>query len=183
MIPFDQQRRSLLLALAGLGVGPLLPGVLPAGQASARRASVLDPTEGEHLVHFRDRGDIFIKLGSASGSANLAVGSQQVKLGTGIPIHRHATMEEAFHVLDGSGSVVLDDGRQSFEKGATIVIPKNTWHGFANPAHELLLLWIVTPAGLDGFFRETCSPPGAPAKPLTREQIRDIGLRHDTEFR
>ncbi len=36
--------------------------------------------------------------------------------------------------------------------------------GFANPDHEVLMLWIVSPAGLDGFFRETCSPPGAPPK-------------------
>ncbi|HEV2697510.1 MAG TPA: hypothetical protein VGU90_05920 [Terriglobales bacterium] len=43
--------------------------------------------------------------------------------------------------------------------------------------HELLLLWVVTPAGLDGFFRDTCSPPGVPPKQLTKEQIREIALR------
>jgi hypothetical protein len=41
----------------------------------------------------------------------------------------------------------------------------------------------VTPPGLDGFFRETCTPPGAPAKQLTREQIREIALKYGTEFR
>ena len=44
-------------------------------------------------------------------------------------------------------------------------------------------LWIVTPAGLDGFFRDTCSSPGVPPKQLTREQIRQIALKHNTEFR
>jgi hypothetical protein len=48
------------------------------------------------------------------------------------------------------------------EKGATIFIPENSWHGFANPDHELLLLWITSPAGLDGFFRATCNPTGVP---------------------
>jgi len=31
----------------------------------------------------------------------------------------------------------------SFEKGETIFIPQNSWHGFANHDHELLLLWVV----------------------------------------
>jgi quercetin dioxygenase-like cupin family protein len=183
MSSFEQQRRSLLFALGGLGVGPLLPGVLAAKQPGAKRGSVLGPAEGEHLVHFRDRGHIFIKLGSANGSPDLAMGTQQVMAGTGIPIHRHLKMVEAFYVLEGSGTVVLDDVRHPFEKGGTIFIPANTWHGFENPAHELLLLWIVSPAGLDGFFRNSCSAPGAPARALTREQIREIALRHDTEFR
>jgi hypothetical protein len=73
--------------------------------------------------------------------------------------------------------------RHPFEKGATVFISKNTWHGFENPEHELLVLWVVTPAGLDGFFRETCTPPGTPTKHLAREQIREIAKRYDTEFR
>jgi quercetin dioxygenase-like cupin family protein len=92
-------------------------------------------------------------------------------------------MDEAFYVLEGRGSVVLGDVRHSFEKGGTIFIPKNTWHGFENPDRELLLLWIVSPAGLDGVFREKCTPPGAPAKTLTRDRIRKIARKYDTEFR
>jgi mannose-6-phosphate isomerase-like protein (cupin superfamily) len=183
MDSFDQQRRSLLVAFAGLGISPILPP-LPAGaQPGVRQGRVLALAEGEHLVHFRDRGNIFLKLGVATGSLDLAVGTQQVMVGTGIPIHRHFRMEEAFYVLEGSGNVVLDDVRHAFERGASIIIPKNTWHGFENPCHELQLLWIVSPAGLDGFFRDTCSPPGAPAKSLSREQIREIARRYDTEFK
>jgi len=47
----------------------------------------------------------------------------------------------------------------------------------------LLVLWVVAPAGLDGFFRETCSPLGAPARQLSREQIREIARKYDTDFR
>ena len=93
-------------------------------------------------------------------------------------------MDEAFYVLEGRGNVALNEASHAFERGGTISIPKNTWHGFENPEHELLLLSIVSPAGLDGFFRDTCSPPGAPAKALSREQIREIALKkYDTEFR
>jgi quercetin dioxygenase-like cupin family protein len=144
---------------------------------------VLGADEGEHLIHFRDHGQIFIKAGSATRFDNLALGTQQVTAGAGVPIHRHLKMNEAFYVLEGSGVFILNDIRHSFEKGGTIFIAKNSWHGFLNPDQELLLLWIMSPAGLDGFFRETCSPPGQPPKQLTREQIKEIALKYATEFR
>jgi quercetin dioxygenase-like cupin family protein len=183
MNALEQERRSFLFGLAGLGITQLLPQGAAKAQAAAPHGYVLGATEGEHLVHFRDRGNIFIKLGSATGSENLALGTQQVMVGTGIPIHRHLKMDEAFYVLEGSGIFILNDVRHSFEKGGTIFIPRNSWHGFENPDHELLLLWVVSPAGLDGFFRDTCNPPGIPPKQLTRQQIKEIALKYDTEFR
>lgn len=172
-------RRSFLQTAGAAGVAAAVGQV---GTAAAQ-GFVLSATEGEHLVHFRDRGNIFIKVGSATGSDNLALGTQQVMVGTGIPIHRHFHMDEAFYVLEGGGIFILNDARHSFEKGGTIFIPKNSWHGFANPDHELLLLWVVTPAGLDGFFRDTCTPPGVPPRQLTREQINEIARKYGTEFR
>jgi quercetin dioxygenase-like cupin family protein len=183
MNAFEQNRRSLLLGLGSLGISPVVARSFDGAQPTPPQGYVLGASEGEHLVHFRDQGNVFIKLGLATGSDNLAFGTQQVMAGTGIPIHRHFQMDEAFYVLDGSGTFILNDARHLFEKGATIFIPKNSWHGFENPDHELLLLWVVTPAGLDGFFREICSPPGVPPKRLTREQIKEIALRYGTEFR
>lgn len=181
---FDWQRRSFLFALGGLGMSTMLGSEVSEGQAGAPAGFVLAPDGGEHLIHFRDRGNIFIKIGAATGSSGLAIGTQQVMAGSGIPTHRHLKMDEAFLVLEGSGAVTLNGVRQPFEKGASIFIPKNTWHAFENPDHELLVLWVVTPAGLDGFFRDTCSPVGAPPKQLSREQIREIALKkYDTEFR
>jgi quercetin dioxygenase-like cupin family protein len=175
-------RRSFLLQLGGLIITPAMLQGKAASQASAE-GFVHSADEGEHLIHFRDRGNIFIKVGAANGSDNLALGTQQVMRGTGIPVHRHPHMDEAFHVLDGSGIFTLNDAPHPFEKGSTIFIPRNTWHGFGNPDHELLVLWIVTPGGLDIFFRETCTPPGVPPKQLTRAQINEIALKYGTEFR
>jgi quercetin dioxygenase-like cupin family protein len=183
MNAFEQKRRSFLFTLGSLGISQVLPQDSALAQAAPRQGYVLAATEGEHLVHFRDHGKIFIKLGSATGSDNLALGTQQVMVGTGIPIHRHFKMDEAFYVLEGSGIFILNDVRHPFGKGGTIFIPKNSWHGFENPDHELLLLWVVSPAGLDGFFRDTCSSPGVPPKQLTREQINAIARKYDTEFR
>jgi quercetin dioxygenase-like cupin family protein len=183
MEKYEQKRRDFLLTVGGLSISQVLMQGLVEGQAAVRQGAVLGPGGGEHLIHFRDHGDIFIKVGAATGSDDFAMGTQQVMKGTGIPVHRHFKMDEAFYVLEGSGRVVLDDVPHPFEKGSVISIPKNSWHGFENPDHELLVLWVVSPAGLDGFFRETCSAPGAPEKGLGREQIREIARRYDTEFR
>lgn len=183
MIPLQQKRRSFLLGLAGLGISlPFLQGAMQA-QAATPQGYVLGPAGGEHLVHFRNPGNIFIKVDPTKGSGNLAFGTQQVPVGTGIPIHRHFEMDEAFYVLEGSGTFTLNDAPLPFEKGGTIFIPKNAWHGFANPDRELLLLWIVAPAGLEGFFRDTCNPPGVPPKQFTKAQINEIAGKYATEFR
>ena len=182
MNAFHQERRSFLLGLGALGMSQLLTGGNAEAQP-AREGYVLNATEGEHLIHFRDHGNIFIKIGSATGSDSLALGTQQVMIGTGIPVHRHFQMDEGFYVLEGSGILILDDVHHPFEKGATIFIPRNSWHAFANPDHELLLLWTVSPAGLDGFFRETCNPPGVPPKQLSREKVNEIASKYGTEFR
>jgi quercetin dioxygenase-like cupin family protein len=152
-------------------------------QTAAPQGYVLGATEGEHLIHFRDAGNIWIKAGPATGFDNFAMGTQQLPAGGGIPVHRHFRMDEAFYVLEGSGIFTLNDVPHPFEKGATIFIPRNAWHGFTNPDHEALLLWIMMPAGLDGFFRDTCAPPGMPAKQFTREQINEIGRKYATEYR
>ena len=183
MNPFEQRRRDLLVSLGGLGISPLLLESVAAAQAAGPQGFVLDASDGEHLAHFRDQGDIFIKFGAATGSENLAMGTQQVMAGTGIPVHRHFKMDEVFYVLDGSGIFMLNNVRRSFEEGATMFIPKNSWHGFENPDDELQLLWFVSPAGLDGFFRDTCNPPGMPSKHLTLLEIHEIALKYDTEFR
>jgi quercetin dioxygenase-like cupin family protein len=177
------ERRSLLAGAATLGIGDLLLAGGVCAQAAAPQGCVLAPAGGEHLIHFRDSGNIFIKVEPAKGSENFAMGTQQLPAGGGIPIHRHLKMDEAFYVLEGSGTFILDDVRHPIEKGATTFIPKNAWHGFANPDQELLLLWVMAPAGLDGFFRETCSPPGAPSKQVTRELRDEIARKYATEFR
>jgi quercetin dioxygenase-like cupin family protein len=171
MNALEAKRRSFLFGLGGL-VSQVLPLGMTRTQAEAPQGYVLSATEGEHLVHFRDHGNIFIKVGSVTGSDNLALGTQQVTVGAGIPIHRHFQMDEAFYVLEGSGIFILNDTRHAFEKGGTIFIPKNSWHGFANPDHELLLLWTMSPAGIDGFFRDTCNPAYRQSSSRGRRSMR-----------
>jgi len=178
---FNQQRRSVLLGIAGLGIGPAVIEGNARAQAAAPKGYVLGAMEGEHLI--QRGGSIFIKAAPSTGSAGLAMGTQQVLAGVGIPIHRHFQMDKAFYVIEDRGTFVLDDAHHPIEKGGSIFIPKNAWHGFENADRELLLLWIVAPPGLEAFFREVATRPGTPATPRTKEQLNEIAHKYGTEFR
>jgi quercetin dioxygenase-like cupin family protein len=145
------------------------------------QGSVIGPRQGEHLV--LRGGDIFINADPVGGCKGLAIGTQQVPVGVGIPIHRHFEMDEAFYVIEGRGTVILDDVRHPIEKGASIRVPKNTWHGFENHSDELILLWTVAPPGLEAFFREIAVRPGVQPTHRTKEQLNEIARGYGTEFR
>jgi mannose-6-phosphate isomerase-like protein (cupin superfamily) len=142
---------------------------------------VLGPGQGEHYV--LRGGDIVIRADPTRGASGLAMGTQQVLRGVGIPIHRHFQMDEVFHVIDGSGTFILDDVPHAIEKGASVFVPKTMWHGFENPDRELLLLWIVTPPGLDALFRAIATRPGVPPPTRTKDELNEIARRYGTEFR
>ena len=142
---------------------------------------VLGPTEGEHLI--RNAGSILIKVDPSRGSNNMALGTQQVPIRIGIQIHQHQEADEVLFVLEGTGFGILDDIHMSVEKGSAIYIPKGAWHGVENPDSELLLLWVVAPPGLEAFFRDVASAPGAPPKRLTSEQLNEIVQKHGMQVK
>jgi quercetin dioxygenase-like cupin family protein len=161
-------------------------GLISAQRASERQrvstqGYVLGPSEGEHLI--RNAGSIFIKVDPSKGSNNMALGTQQVPRRAGIRVHQHHEADEVLFVLEGTGFAVLGDKRMPIEKGSAIYIPKGVWHGVENPDSELLLLWVMAPPGLEAFFREVASSPGAPPKQLSREQLNEIARKHGMQLK
>lgn len=77
MIAIEQNRRSFLLGLGSIGTSRLLARGVPPAQAESRQGYVLGPTDGDHLVHFRDHGNVYIKIGSATDSDGLALGTSK----------------------------------------------------------------------------------------------------------
>ena len=142
---------------------------------------VLGPTDGEHLI--RNAGNILIKVDPSRGSNNMALATQQVPIHTGIQVHQHQEADEVLFVLEGTGFGMLGDARMPVEKGSAIYIPKGVWHGVENPDSELLLLWVVAPPGIEAFFREVASGPGASPRQLTREQLNEIAQKHGIQFK
>lgn len=150
-------------------------------QHVSKQGYVLGPPEGEHLI--RNAGSIFIKVDPSRRSNNMALGTQQVPIRAGIPVHQHNEADEVLFVLEGAGFGILGDTRMSVEEGSAIYVPTGVWHGVENPDSELLLLWVVAPPGIEAFFREVSSAPGAPPKQLTREQLNEIAQKHGMQFK
>ena len=154
----------------------------PPSAKGAQGGYVLRAGEGEVLQ--RGKGNtITIKVDPKTGSPNMALGTQALERGAGIPLHRHENEDEVLFVHEGSGAAILGDRRQVVEKADTIYIPHGVWHGVETREQGIDLLWVVTPPGLEDFFREVSSTPGSPPRVLTPSQIEDIGRKHGVKFK
>jgi quercetin dioxygenase-like cupin family protein len=178
--PMMKRTKPVAWGLCAAYLVAICIGAMFENSAEAQRAAtqgyVLRANEGETLV--RPGGNIVIKADPTKGSTGMAMGTQHLKGGAGIPVHRHE-QDEILFVQEGGGTAIMGESRQPVEKGATIFIPKGVWHGVEKTASDTHLLWIVTPPGLEGFFREVSSAP----KPITLEQRNEIAKKHGTTFK
>ena len=126
------ERRHAFLGAAGLVASQTLSSIQVNAQGLAPKGFVFGPTEGEHLI--QRGGHIFIKADPTTGSNSIAMGTQQILRGVGIPIHRHFEMDEAFYVVDGGGTFLLEEQRLSIERGARRGIVMLTYVGQAKAA-------------------------------------------------
>ncbi len=147
----------------------------------ARGGYVLAAGEGE--VIRRKGNTVVVKADPKTGSPAMAMGTQSLDPGVGIPLHVHEHEDEVLFVHEGGGVAVLDGRRREVRRGDTVFIPHGVWHGVESRGEAVELLWVVTPPGLEEFFRETGSPPGAPPRVLTPAQLEDVGRKHGVRFR
>lgn len=62
--------------------------------------------------------------------------------------HRHRNADEFFVVLQGSGMIYTDEGREPAGKGDVVYTPRGRWHGFDNTGDEdVVLVWGWSGAG------------------------------------
>lgn len=185
-------RHWTILIIFGFALANLFTGSKPDGKASVhstpeavpqqRGGYVLRADEGEVLQ--RGKGNtVTVKVDPKTGSPGMAMGTQLLAPGVGIPVHLHEHEDEVLFVNDGGGVAVLGEQRKTIGKGDTIYIPHGVWHGVETHDTGISLLWIVTPPGLEGLFREISTPLGGPPKTLTPAQIEDIGRKHGVRFK
>ena len=97
-----------------------------------------------------------------------------VPAGGGPPAHIHTREEEAFYVLDGELSFLVDSERITVRAGTFLNVPKGTKHQFHNegevPAE--MIFWFA-PAGIEGLFRELGERP---------QDIIEIGKRYGVQY-
>jgi len=147
-----------------------------APQIPASSAYVLGPDEGEILLVRNTK--VIVKVDPRTGSRSMAAGTQSLGPGAGIPLHKHDNSDEMLVIEKGSAMAMLGDQRKIAGAGSTIFIPKGVWHGVEPVKEDSQFLWVVSPPGLEGYFREIGSKPGAPMKQFTPQELADVARKH-----
>src|SRR5919108_528112 len=138
-------------------------------------------------------GDRYPSLvpGEESGGSMFALDCI-VGAGGGPPPHRHLEEDELFYVFDGTLSFTAGEEARTVSPGESVFVPRGITHSYRNVGEaDVRMIAVYTPAGMEGWFREVCTPvddPSAAPPPVTPELIermleagpRMTGRRRDT---
>ena len=78
--------------------------------------------------------------------------------GARAPLHRHRKEDEAFYVLDGEVTFRIGEETIKARPGSFVFGPKDVPHAYTVNSGPARLLFLLSPAGFDGFV-EAISPP------------------------
>jgi quercetin dioxygenase-like cupin family protein len=87
------------------------------------------------------------------------------------PRHLHRSEDESFYILEGEMTAWIGDQAIRGTPGTLIVGPRGVPHSFEIHSDQLRMLILLTPAGLEGYFKQFCIP--APA--LTLPPPAEVG--------
>jgi quercetin dioxygenase-like cupin family protein len=105
------------------------------------------------------------------------------------PPHIHHREEETFYVLEGEMTFSVGDQTIKAMPGTMVSTPRDVVHSFVIDSEQLRMLILLTPAGLEGWFKEFSVPAPAMALPPQVEvpysdiqRMLEVGLRYGIEF-
>ncbi len=85
------------------------------------------------------------------------------------PPHIHHREEETFYVLEGEMTVSVGDRTVKATAGTMVIVPRHTVHSFVVDSEQVRVLNLLTPAGLEGWFKEFSVPAPAMTLPPLEE--------------
>lgn len=125
---------------------------------SLARTIVRGPGDGE-VVSLGDAGDVTLKAVGVETGGNLTIYEFAMPPATaGPPEHLHRSWDEAFIVLDGEMTFLIDGETHIAPAGSVVFIPRGVPHTFWNagdaPARQVT---VFTPAGIEHYFRDVAA--------------------------
>jgi quercetin dioxygenase-like cupin family protein len=87
------------------------------------------------------------------------------------PPHIHRREDEIFYVLEGEVVVSVGDRTIKGTSGSMIFLPRDVRHSFTIESEHARMLILVTPAGLEGWFKEFGVPAPAMTLPPADEPV------------
>ena len=105
------------------------------------------------------------------------------------PPHIHHREDEIFYVLEGEIVVTVEDRTIKVTPGTMVFLPRDVRHSFTIESEQLRMLQLLTPAGLEGWFKEFSVPATAMALPPAEEpayedvqEMLEAAPRYGLEF-
>jgi quercetin dioxygenase-like cupin family protein len=90
---------------------------------------------------------------ASTGFPTLSMGYQTIAAGGRVREHSHGDQVELQICFSGRGHVLVDGKRHELVPGTACLLGYDVRHEIVNDgADELVMLWIITPPGLESFF-------------------------------
>lgn len=112
-----------------------------------------------------------------------------VGVGGGPPPHRHLAEDELFYVYEGEISFTAGGQTRTVGAGESIFVARGIAHGYRNDGDApARMVAVYTPSGMEGWFREVCTPaedPTTDPPAVTPELIQrmiEAGPRYNVEW-
>ncbi len=133
---------------------------------------------GLDRVRFGPGGGVYLILATAAETNNTHFAFEAIEPpGGGPPLHKHASEEEFFMVIDGEMMFHIGGRVTRVAAGQTAFVPRGVPHCFKNCSRlEARVLVLFTPGNIEGFFEYGRSATGVrPAEEVLLQRINDLG--------
>jgi mannose-6-phosphate isomerase-like protein (cupin superfamily) len=143
-------------------------------------AQVLGPGEG--LAQFSARGSVmYFKALARLDDGDLSLMERTLPPGgRRPPPHRHVNCSEAYFVLDGEVTVIIEDDELQVGPEGFVLVPRGTAHTFGNAAGRPARLLVIHAPAMDAYFA-ALHDLWHRDEPPTPEQERDLMARFGME--
>lgn len=102
-----------------------------------------------------------LKLTGEDTGGRFALWDGELPRGASPPLHTHP-QDETFYVLDGRVTVFVEDEAHECGPGVVAFAPGGTPHSFRVESDTARMLFVSTPAGIDGYIRDLSEPAAWP---------------------
>jgi mannose-6-phosphate isomerase-like protein (cupin superfamily) len=132
------------------------------------------------------RGNVLaFKAVAAQTGGDFSLMERTVPAGSRMPpAHRHVNCSEAFFVLDGSITFLIDGGSLAGWPGDFLLVPRGAGHTFGNVTDSPARLLVLHAPAMDAYFEELhrlWASPDSPDSPPSPAAERELMSRYGME--
>jgi len=125
-------------------------------------------------------GEVIMTVDPRAAGTTFAAGTQTLRPGAEMPVHKHLDRETVLFVYKGQGRVTLNERVINVVPGAMLHVPRGAWYGVRNTGTGAFqIAWVSAPPGLEAFFRDLSRLGDLPSA----QALQELAQRHRIEFR